>query len=61
VGAFFFPGTRRDGSMEFGGGRQGGEADECTCAQCRGVGLEDWLGRVAEHEVEVRKQDAREG
>jgi hypothetical protein len=48
--------------MEFGTDRQGGEADECTCAQCRGVGLDGWPGRATEHEVEMQVQhDPREG
>jgi hypothetical protein len=29
-----------------------GEADECTCAQCRGVDLPDWLQRFEERQEE---------
>jgi hypothetical protein len=26
-----------------------GEGDECTCVQCRGVELPEWLARLEEH------------
>jgi hypothetical protein len=28
--------------------RNGGEGDECTCAQCQGVELPEWLKRLGE-------------
>jgi hypothetical protein len=46
--------------MGLPGVRQGGdEADDCTCARCRGVELQEWLGRADEDTREPR--DARGG
>lgn len=39
-----------DGGRETGPGA--GEADECTCAQCRGAPLPEWLSRLAERPEE---------
>jgi len=26
-----------------------GEADECTCLQCRGLALPEWVARIGDH------------
>ncbi len=46
--------------MGFRRARQGGgEADECTCAQCRGVDLGEWLLPVGDHDDQ--RQDTLAG
>ena len=45
--------------MRFERASQGrGEADECTCPQCRGVDLPDWLERLEQRQEEAHEASA---